>query len=140
MADAKPAPTRPLPKLDELDTRAFWQATAEGQLTYQECRNCGTVQWYPRAHCTGCVHADLVTRTASGLGRIYTYSIVRLNYHPFFRTLTPYAVAWIDLDEGPRVLSQITGVEDPAALKIGDRVKVQFEAHEGLAVPLFEPA
>ncbi len=140
MTDPKPTPRRPLPKLDELDTSAFWQATAQQRLTYQRCRNCGTVQWYPRAHCTGCLSPDLETLTASGAGTIYTFSTVRLNYHPFFRAQAPYAVAWVDLDEGPRLLTQIIGVEEPSALAIGDRVKVRFEAQGDLAVPLFEPA
>ncbi|MEM8767327.1 MAG: OB-fold domain-containing protein, partial [Pseudomonadota bacterium] len=64
---------------------------------------------------------------------------VRQSYHPFFRSLVPYAVAWIDLDEGPRMLSNITGVEDPGSLTVGQRVTVEWEEHEELAIPLFRP-
>ena len=70
---------------------------------------------------------------------MYTYSIVRQSYHPFFRSMVPYAVAWIDLDEGPRLVSNVVGVEDPASVRIGMRVKVRWEEHEALCVPLFEP-
>ena len=95
--------------------------------------------FYPRRHCTKCLGNSLSWYTASGRGTIYTYSVVRQSYHPFFRGRVPYAVAWIDLDEGPRLLSEIVGVEDPGSIEIGQRVKVSWESHEELAVPLFTP-
>ena len=67
--------------------------------------------------------------------------MVRQSYHPFFRKLVPYAVAWIDLDEGPRLVSNIVGVEDPLRdVRIGMRVRVRWEEHDELCLPLFEPA
>jgi len=137
MADA----TRPLPSLKELDTRPFWEATKSKQLRYQKCDACGTVVWHPRGHCTGCTNGTLSWHTASGNGTLYSYSVVRQSYHPFFRTLVPYAIAWVDLDEGPRVLSNIVGVDDPTAdLACGQRVKLTWEEHEELSIPLFTPA
>lgn len=140
MAEGKPA-TRPLPNLDEADTRPFWEATRDKQLKYQQCDACGTVVWHPRAHCTGCTSGTLSWRTASGRGTIYTFSVVRQSYHPFFRTQVPYAVAWIDLEEGPRLLSNVVGVADPALeLACGQAVEVQWEEHQELSIPLFRPA
>ncbi|MAT83270.1 MAG: hypothetical protein CMD39_03175 [Gammaproteobacteria bacterium] len=137
MADA----TRPLPKLDELDTRPFWEATRDGKLTYQRCDDCGTVVWHPRRHCTGCTGGNLSWHTASGAGTIYTFSVVRQSYHPFFRTLVPYAVAWVDLDEGPRLLTNVVGVKDPTSdLACGQRVTLEWEEHDELKIPLFRPA
>jgi hypothetical protein len=136
MADA----TRPLPNLSEPDTREFWEATQRRELRYQQCDDCGTVVWHPRRHCTGCTSGHLSWHTASGQGAIYTFSVVRQSYHPFFRTQVPYAVAWIDLDEGPRLLSNIVGVTDPARdLACGQRVQVEWEPHEALNIPLFRP-
>jgi hypothetical protein len=75
-----------------------------------------------------------------GEGTIYTWSTVRQSYHPFFRARAPYAVAWIDLDEGFRMLSNVVGVEDPTRdLRIGQRVRVTWEDHDEVAIPLFEP-
>ncbi len=137
MADA----TRPLPKLDELDTRPFWEGTREKALRYQKCDDCGTVVWHPRAHCTGCTGCNLSWHTASGKGTIYTFSVVRQSYHPFFRTRVPYAVAWVDLEEGPRLLTNVVGVEDPTTeLNCGQPVVVEWEEHEALNIPLFRPA
>ena len=133
-------PKRPLPNLTELDTRPFWEATKEKKLRYQRCDDCNTVVFYPRRHCTNCLSQKLSWHTASGQGTVYTYSIVRQSYHPFFRTLVPYAVAWIDLDEGPRLLSNVVGIADPGEdIKIGQRVMVEWEVHDELAVPLFKP-
>lgn len=132
--------TRPLPRTDEFDTREFWSATREKKLKYQQCDNCGTVVFYPRRHCTGCTGGELSWKTASGKGTVYSYSVVRQSYHPFFRNLVPYAVAWIDLDEGPRILSNVVGVDDPLNdVSIGQRVEVEWEEHEELCIPLFKP-
>ena len=137
----KPPPTRPLPNVKEHDTAAFWAATKERKLTYQQCDGCGTVVWHPRAHCTGCLDGTLRWRTSQGRGVVYSFSVIRQSYHPFFRGRVPFAVAWIDLDEGPRVLSNLTGVADPTRdVKIGMRVAVEWEPHEELAIPLFKPA
>ena len=133
-------PTRPLPNLRDLDTQAFWLATKEKRLIYQQCADCGAVVFYPRRRCSSCLSANLEWKESAGEGTVYTYSIVRQSYHPFFRSMAPYAVAWIDLDEGPRLVSNVVGLEDPSGVRIGMRVKVRWEEHEALCVPLFEPA
>ena len=133
-------PTRPLPRSDEADTREFWAATKDKKLTYQQCDSCDTVVFYPRRHCTGCTSGTLVWKESSGKATVYTYSIVRQSYHPFFRNKVPYAVAWIDLEEGPRILSNVVGVEDPVNdVQVGMKLEVEWEEHEDLNVPLFKP-
>ncbi len=129
---------RPLPDLGQKDTAPFWQATREQTFKYQQCANCGTVVWYPRAHCTGCTNSALEWKTSAGEGTIYTFSIVRQSYHPFFRGQVPYVVAYVDLDEGPRFLTNVVGV-DADAVSIGQRVRLEWEPHEKLSVPLVTP-
>ncbi len=138
MADIKPVATRPLPDLTEEDTRSFWAATNTQRFVYQQCGSCGMVVFYPRQHCTGCTTGRLEERTSVGKGTIYTYSVVRQSYHPFFRTQVPYVVAWIDLDEGPRFLSNVIGVTSPDLSLIGKRVEITWEGHEGVSIPLFK--
>lgn len=134
-------PTRPLPSLSEPDTRRFWEATRDHELRFQRCSACGEIVFHPRAHCTRCLSGGLVWEHSRGEGVIYTFSVVRQSWHPFFRARAPYAVAWIDLDEGFRMMSNVVGVEDPAReLSIGQRVVVEWEDHEQLAIPLFRPA
>jgi len=132
---------RPLPNPNELDTGAFWQATKNGELGYQRCDDCNTVVFYPRRHCTGCLGSRLSWHVASGNASLYSFSVVRQSYHPFFRGRVPYAVAWVDLDEGPRLLTNIVGVKDPGKdLHIGQRLVLEWERHDALAIPLFRPA
>lgn len=132
---------RPLPKLYDPDTRPFWLATKDRELRYQQCQDCDSLIFYPRRHCTACLGNNLAWRKSSGRGRVYTYSVVRQSYHPFFRDLVPYAVAWIDLDEGFRLVSNIVGVDDPSRdVRIGMEVRVRWEEYDELCLPLFEPA
>jgi uncharacterized OB-fold protein len=136
-------PSRPLPRFPEPDTQPFWEATKEHRLTYQKCNDCGNVVFYPRQHCTSCGSKNLSWHDSQGLGTVYSYSVVRQNRHPSFKDLGAYAVAYVDLDEGFRMLSNIVGVRDPVNdVKIGQRVKVQWEDQEGgqVSLPLFAPA
>jgi uncharacterized OB-fold protein len=134
--------SRPLPRFPEPDTQPFWDATREHRLTYQTCNRCGKVIFYPRGHCPSCSSLETTWHDSRGEGTVYTYSVIRLNRHPAFASLGPYAVAWIDLDEGFRMLSNIVGVDDPTKdITIGQRVKVRWEDQEGgLSLPMFEPA
>ena len=132
---------RPLPRTDEFDTRDFWAGTKDHEFRYQQCKNCGTVVFYARNHCTGCVDGELEWKVASGQATLYSFSVVRQSYHPFFRNQVPYAVAWVDLAEGPRILTNITGVTDPLKeISIGMPLTLEWEVHEELSIPLFRPA
>tara|TARA_R110002072_G_scaffold51389_3_gene137925 strand:+ start:11078 stop:11497 length:420 start_codon:yes stop_codon:yes gene_type:complete len=138
MSEAKKVPTRPLPKAEEFDTKEFWAATKDKEFRYQQCADCNTVVFYPRRHCTGCTSGNLEWKVASGDATVYSYSVVRQSYHPFFRNLVPYVVAWIDLAEGPRILSNVTNVT-PEEVEIGMKLKLEWEEHEELNIPLFAP-
>ncbi len=133
---------RPQPRFPEPDTQPFWEATKGHELKYQVCTACSKVVFFPRRHCNHCGSLETEWRTSRGEGTVYTYSVVRLNRHPAFRDLGAYAVAYIDLDEGFRILSNVVGVENPVTdVKIGMRVRVKWEDQEGgIALPLFEPA
>lgn len=130
---------RPLPRFPEPDSEPFWRATKDHKLTYQKCNDCNTVVFYPRQHCTHCGSDNLAWHNSAGLGTVYTYSIVRQNRSSYFRDLVPYVLAYVDLDEGFRMMSNIVDipVDD---VRIGMRVKVQWEDREEVALPLFEPA
>jgi uncharacterized OB-fold protein len=78
--------------------------------------------------------------TSAGLGTIYSFTVIRQNPSRSFRHLLPFVVALVDLDEGPRMMSNIVGC-DPADVVIGARVRVRFEpVSEQAALPLFELA
>ena len=129
---------RPLPRFPEPDTEPFWRATKDHELRYPVCTACGGVVFYPRRHCPHCGSLELRWETSKGEGTIYTFSVVRQNRHPAFAPLVPYVVAWIDLDEGVRLLSNVVGVA-PEEVRVGQRVRVTWEDHGEVSLPLFRP-
>jgi uncharacterized OB-fold protein len=109
---------RPLPDTAEPDTGAFWERARAHELTYVFCPSCERVIFYPRAHCTGCGSRQLETRVSTGLGVVYSYTVIHRNPDPAFRDQIPYVVALIDLAEGFRMLTQVEG---DGALSLLDR-------------------
>ncbi len=136
-------PNRPQPRFPEPNTAPYWEAVKNGELTYQTCNACEELVFTPRLHCTKCGSGDLSRHTSQGLGAVYTYAVVRQNRIPGFAELGAYAVAYVDLDEGFRMLTTIVGVDDPTTdIKCGMRVQVEFEQQdEGeYPIPVFRPA
>ncbi len=136
------AAKRPQPRFPEPDTQPFWDATRQHELTYQTCNKCNGVIFYPRRHCPSCGSTDTTRKVSKGEGSVYTYSIVVQSRHPAFAELGPYAIGYIDLDEGFRMMSNIVGVEDPLNdIQCGMRVKVRWEdqGEDDISLPMFEP-
>jgi len=135
-------PSRPQPRFPEPNTESYWQAVKDGRLTYQTCNECNQVVFTPRVMCTHCGSSNLTQKDSKGEGEIYTYSVVRQNRNPAFSALGAYVLAWIDLDEGFRMLSNVVGVDDPTTgVKVGQRVKVEFEPQDSgdYPIPVFRP-
>ena len=135
------APKRPLPSFPEPDTQPFWEATKNHELRYQVCDDCGGIVFYPRRHCPHCMSLNLSWKTSRGEGTVYTFTVIQQIGHPAFAQRVPYAVAWIDLDEGFRMLSNVVRVEGATNdSRIGQRVRVTWEDQEnGISLPLFTP-
>jgi uncharacterized OB-fold protein len=131
--------SRPLPRLPEPDSAAFWAATTKHELRYQQCRRCRRVVFFVRAICPGCGSDDLELKQSTGAGTIYSRTVVRRDGQPFFRERTPYVYALVDLDEGFRVASEIV-TSDVDRVAISDRVQLTWEDHPDVSIPLFEPA
>ena len=129
---------RPLPAPDGVSA-PYWEAASRGELLIQRCPACGHRQFYPRALCTVC-GTDPEWESASGRGVVHTFTVIRQNYARPFSDELPYVVAIVELDEGVRMMSNITdcAVDD---VHVGMPVEVHFvEAAEGVGVPFFRPA
>ena len=136
--DAPPVEGRALPDV-EPTYAPFWEGAAAGELRYQECPACGHRQFYPRAVCTACA-AEPEWRTASGRGTVHTYTVIRQNWAEPFRGLVPYVVAMIDLEEGPRMMSNVTGCE-PEDVRIGMAVEAySVPVEDGIGLWFWRPA
>jgi hypothetical protein len=104
----------------------------------QRCESCGKHQLYGRALCKFC-GGDVTWVDASGLGTVFSFTVIRQNYSRPFRDWIPYVVALVDLDEGPRVMTNIVGC-DPDDVEIGMRVVARFEeVSDEAGIALFEP-
>ena len=131
-----PLPSRP-PEITG-ETEPFWRATAEGRLLLLRCDTCRTVVWYPRSFCPDCGGRELTWEDAAGTGTVYSFTVTRRGQGPW-RDVGLYVMAYVELDEGPRMLTNI--VECPVdAVRVGQRVTVVFsDTGEGAALPRFRP-
>ena len=121
------------------ETRAYWEGCARNELVLQRCGECGAVQHRPRAICASCLSSRIEHFAASGSGAVHTYSIIYQNQIPPWSGAVPYVLAYVDLAEGPRLLTNIVGCE-PAEVEIGMAVDVEFVDTGEFAVPRFRPA
>jgi uncharacterized OB-fold protein len=120
------------------DTAVFWEAAARGELLIKRCSACGETYWYPRPICPLCHSTNTVWEPASGRGTVYSFSIVRRGSGAYAKR-APYVLAYVDLVEGPRLM---TNIVDCAAeeVTIGQEVEVVFHrAPGGTALPRFRP-
>ena len=134
---------RPQPRFPEPDSQHFWEGTKRHELRYQTCDSCQECIFYPRRHCPRCGSSDTTWRASNGEGIVYTFSVIMQSRNPAFKDLGAYAIAYVDLDEGFRMMSNIVGVGDPTSdIRCGMRVKVRWEdqGEGGVSLPMFEPA
>ena len=123
------------------ETQFFWDKCKEHELWLQRCQACQHAFFYPRLHCPQCLSDDVPGFRASGKGTLWTYMI---NHRavPGFEDDAPYAIAIVQLEEGPRMMSNIVGIENtPENLVLDMPLEVVFEdATEEIAIPKFRPA
>lgn len=122
-----PATALPAPAPVKLpETEEFWAATAQGKLLLRRCDDCGTVIWYPRPYCPACASLSTSWFEASGRGSVYTYTVVHRSVVEGYREAVPYVLAYVELDEGPRVMTNIVDCP-PGEVTVGMAVRVVFE-------------
>jgi uncharacterized protein len=115
------------------ETKAFWEGAAQGRLLIKKCLACQQVHYYPRAICPFCGSDRTEWQQTSGRGSIYSWSVMR-------RAEVPYAIAYVTLDEGVTMMTNIVDC-DLDGIRIGQRVRVVFKPTEGgPPVPAFTPA
>jgi uncharacterized OB-fold protein len=125
-----------LPTIDD-DSRVFWDAARDHRLLIGRCHDCGRAHHYPRPFCPTCWSGDVAFEDASGRAVLYTYSTVYVNDLPPFRDKLPYVAAAVDLEEGPRLLTNVVGSE-PDELTIGMALEVDIEQlTDEITVPVF---
>ena len=119
--------------------KAFWDACAAGELRMQRCITCGHLRYPISTVCPECLSEDAAWELLSGRGTVVSFCIFRHAYNEAWRDRLPYNVALIQLEEGPRMLSNVHGVS-PDEIRVGLEVKVAFEVEQGFSIPVFERA
>lgn len=126
----------PLPEVTPL-SEPYWAALGQGHLAFQRC-GCGHAWLPPREECPRCLAADYTWERAGGDGRLLSWVVYRTAYHPAFKDRLPYVVAVVELDEGPRLITNI--VPSASALAIDMPVRLAIERENGFALARFTPA
>lgn len=128
--------TKPVPILGD-DNRPFWEAARRNELRMQKCLDCGHIR-YPINHvCPKCLSENAEWKQLSGRGEVFSYIVFHQVYHPGFAQDVPYNVAMIQLEEGPRMISNVVGVPNDQ-VRVGDKVEVTFDkATEEVTIPRF---
>jgi uncharacterized OB-fold protein len=130
----KPTGPRVIPAPRALpEALPFWEAAKEGRLLVKRCEDCGETHYYPRDICPHCLSGNTAWIESAGEGAIYSYSTMG-------KEEARYTLAYVTLDEGVTMLTNLVDC-DPAALAIGQRVRVVFKPSDGgYPVPMFTPA
>ena len=129
---------RPLPAITP-ETRHFWEGTRAGELRLQKCAACSEVYFPPRPFCPRCGSPDVSVFGASGRATLLSYVI---HHRPVPGFVPPYSIAVVELEEGPRMMSNIVEVpQTPEALQLDMRLEVVFHrVNDEISLPLFRPA
>lgn len=131
---AKPLP-QPTP-----ETAPYWDGCKQHELRIQFCTACQQYFFYPRLYCPKCLSDAIEWRSVSGKGRLLTY-VISARPAPGFENETPYAIAIVQLDEGPHLMTNIVNTEvTPQRLPAGLPVEVVFDdINEAISIPKFQP-
>jgi uncharacterized protein len=134
MAESK----RPLPEPTP-ETQHFWDGTKAGELRLQRCEECRHVYFPPRPFCPKCASREVAVMKASGKATLLSYVI---HHRPAPGFTPPYAIAVVELAEGPRMMTNIVGCpQTPEALQLDMKLEAVFEKQtDAITLPFFKPA
>lgn len=133
-----PEGKRPLPKPTP-ETQHYWDGAKAGELRLQSCNDCSKTYFPPRPFCPKCGSRSVKVTKASGKAKLFSYVI---HHRPASGFDPPYAIAVVELAEGPRLMTNIVGcAQTPEALKLDMPLEVTFEKQsDTISLPFFKPA
>jgi uncharacterized protein len=128
---------KPLPVITDISA-PYWKSLEQGALSYAQC-SCGH-RWLPaRVQCPACLGTDWQWLCSSGRARIISWVIYHVAYHEAFANEIPYNVALVELDEGPRLISNVIGCAGGHGLAAGMALELVVEYEQSMAVARFRP-
>lgn len=121
-----------VPFVVEPGIEPYWDGAAQNRLIISRCTEDGQLLWPPRPFCPRHMTSSVRWDEVSGGGTVYSYTVVHRG-EGAFAAASPYVLAYVELDEGPRIMTNLVtpaGRGDPG-VHIGQRVRARFDAHEG---------
>jgi len=132
------APRFDLPTPD-LETQPFWDGAREDKLLIRRCLDCDKTHFYPRPFCPTCWSTNVEWTEASGRATLYTWSVVHRNDLPPFGDRVPYVAAVVELEEGPRMITNVVESEFDS-LEVGMALRVAYQPiSDDVTIPVFAP-
>jgi uncharacterized protein len=129
---------KPIP-IPTPSTQPYWDGLDRGELVIQHCSSCCKYNFYPRVSCPTCGTRQLVWVAASGRARLHTF-VINHRPAPGFNDESPYVIAVVELEEGPRLMTNLRGIApDPDHLQIDMELEVCFEERGGRTLAMFRP-
>jgi len=135
-------PDRPLPQPIVPESKPYWDGLKEGKLLLPKCGGCGHIFFYPRILCPRCQSRQITWVQASGRGKLHAFGIAHQSFNRAYKVPAPFVLAMIELEEGPRMLSNLINVEpDPKVVKCDMPVELVITVvTDDVSVPLFQPS
>ena len=133
---------RPLPQPITPETKPFWDGLREQKLMLPKCGDCSRVFFYPRIICPHCQSRNVGWIQGSGRGKLHSFEIAYQTISRAFKVKPPYVLAMIELEEGPRMLSNLIDIEpDPKKIKCDMPVEIVYQKMtDEVTLPLFRPS
>jgi uncharacterized OB-fold protein len=129
---------KPIP-VPSFESNPYWEGLRRHQLLMPRCNACNRYWFPPSTHCPHCTSADFAWTPVSGRGKVFTYVVYHRVFHPGFADEVPYTVALVELEEGPRMISNIVGIP-PDELACEMPVHVVYEdVADNVTLPKFTP-
>jgi uncharacterized OB-fold protein len=132
---------RPLPSPMTPEAKPYWDGARQGRLMIPRCRACRKAFMHPRVLCPFCASRDIEWTEACGRGRLHSFEIAHQILNKAFKVKTPVVLALVELEEGPRLLTNLVNVvPDPARIRCDMPVEVVFEKQtDEVSLPMFQP-
>jgi len=129
--------TKPLPTITD-ENRGFWEGCKVGKLRMQKCDDCGHIRYPISNVCPKCLSYNFKWSDLSGRGEVFSYVVFHQLYNKAFEKDIPYNVAMVQLEEGPRMFSNVVGVANDV-VKVGDKLEVTFDSvTPEISIPKFK--
>jgi uncharacterized protein len=116
---------KPLPAISSLN-HPYWEGLRRRELRLQKCDACGKVWYPPSPLCPGCWSRKFSWTRLCGRGRVNSWVVFHQSYYRGYDNELPYNVAEVELEEGPRLLTNLVEVGN-AEIRAGMAVEIVFD-------------